>query len=156
MIRNNPDIPHDLILVGKEDARHSARSIALQHGIEKRVHVLGYVPDDELAAIYRHADAYVFPSLYEGFGLPILEAMAAGLPVACSNNSCLPEVAGAGNAIFFDPFREREIESAMLGLIRDQNLRESLREAGTHRVEDFSWEKMARETLTVYKSIANI
>jgi glycosyltransferase involved in cell wall biosynthesis len=151
MLREHPEISHDLVLVGKEDSSHAVRGAALQEGIEKRVRVIGYVPDDELIALYQHADGYVFPSLYEGFGLPVLEAMAAGVPVACANNSCLPEVAGAGNALFFDPFREKDMERAMVELITDHDLRPELRSRGLERVKEFSWEKMARETLAVYR-----
>ena len=95
------------------------------------------------------ADVFVYPSLYEGFGLPVLEAMARGVPVACSDASSLPEVAGDA-ALLFDPRDQRAIAEALTRLLEDPALRERLRAAGLARAREFSWERAARLTLESY------
>jgi glycosyltransferase involved in cell wall biosynthesis len=99
--------------------------------------------------LYAAASFLIFPSLFEGFGLPVLEAMASGCPVACSNLTTLPEIAG-GAALLFDPHSEEEIAEAVQRLIEDEETRQALRQRGLERVREFSWQKMAQETLQVY------
>lgn len=111
---------------------------------------LGEVPEEDLPALYRLATAFVFPSLWEGFGLPILEAMACGTPVACANSSSLPEVAGDA-ALLFDPTSPGEIAGALLRLLGEPELRAELLQRGLARAKGFSWEKTALETLSVYR-----
>ena len=106
----------------------------------------------KLAALYRAAAVFVFPSLYEGFGLPPLEAMAAGCPVACSNSSSLPEVAGSA-AIMFDPENTREIADTVEKILSDSTLRNNLIERGKARAHEFSWRKTAQKTLGVIRGI---
>jgi len=110
----------------------------------------GLVSDPELVSLYQSARAFVFPSFYEGFGLPPLEAMACGVPVAASNTSSIPEVCGKDNAAFFDPENTDEMAEQIWRVWNDEKLRATLRERGLRRVEDFSWVKMAREVLEVY------
>ncbi len=117
--------------------------------VEADVRLLGWVTEEELEGLWTAADAFAFPSLYEGFGLPILEAMARGVPVACSNTSSLPEVAGDA-AVFFDPRDEAAIAAALERLLSDDALVRRLQEAGPVRAAAFSWEQTARLTLVSY------
>lgn len=139
----------DLVVVGP---RHYRADDAVQAaaGVTDRVHFTGYVTDRQLAAAYRCATVFVFPSLYEGFGLPALEAMAHGVPIASSNAGSLPEVCGEA-AVFFDPHSVEEMSQAIDHLLNDAALRERLAAAGTARLKDFSWQKTAAMTAEVYK-----
>jgi glycosyltransferase involved in cell wall biosynthesis len=104
----------------------------------------------ELEGLWALTDAFVFPSLYEGFGLPVLEAMARGVPVACSNASSLPEVAGEA-ALLFDPHDEAAIAAALGRLLDDPVLCDRLRARGLERVHEFTWQRTARLTLDSYR-----
>jgi glycosyltransferase involved in cell wall biosynthesis len=117
-------------------------------GIADRVRFVGYVADDDLPALYREALAFVFPSLYEGFGMPVLEAMACGAPVLTSNSSSLPEVAGDA-AIIVDPLDTRAIAEGLVRLACDAALRQELRQRGHQRAAQFTWDRCAEETLRV-------
>ncbi|NMA29224.1 MAG: glycosyltransferase family 4 protein [Burkholderiales bacterium] len=111
---------------------------------------LGPVPAEDLEALYGAATAFVFPSLQEGFGLPVLEAMSCGTPVACSNTSSLPEVAGRA-ALFFDPVDPRQIRQALRRLASEPDLRARLRELGLNQARQFSWQHTARLTWQTYQ-----
>jgi glycosyltransferase involved in cell wall biosynthesis len=117
-------------------------------GLAERVQFPGYVPEDGLPALFAGALAFVFPSLYEGFGLPVLEAQKYGVPVLTANNSSLPEVAGDA-ALLVDPHDVDAIAAAMRRLATDEGLRQELSRKGLENVKRFSWEKCARETLAV-------
>ena len=117
-----------------------------------RVQRLGYVPDADLLRLYAHAQALVFPSWYEGFGMPVLEAMSQGAPVICSDNSSLPEVGGDA-AIYIDPASAESICQAMLALEADPARRARLVEASRQQAARFSWAKAARETLDFYQRV---
>jgi glycosyltransferase involved in cell wall biosynthesis len=119
-----------------------------------RVTFTGYLPDDEVEELMRNASLFAFPSLYEGFGLPILDAQHAGVPVTCSAVAALPEVAGDG-AYLFDPHSVDSIAAALKKCLLDLDLRESLAERGYRNAARFSWEKTARETLAVYSSVTS-
>ena len=108
------------------------------------------VDDNELAFLYSKAKLFVFPSLYEGFGIPILEAFNCGCPVALSNTSCFPEVAGNA-AVYFDPTDEKSILNAVESVIYDEKKANSLRKKGFEQAKNFSWEKTAKETKKVYQ-----
>jgi glycosyltransferase involved in cell wall biosynthesis len=122
-------------------------------GLGERVRFLGYVPDADLPALYSGAEAFAFPSLYEGFGLPVLEAMACGTPVVTSDGSALAEVAGDA-ALLVDPRDTDALARALERLLADEALRAELRARGLERAGDFSWERAARETLAVYHAVA--
>ena len=117
------------------------------------VFLLGPVGREELPALYSGARAFVYPSLYEGFGLPPLEAMACGTPVITSNRSSLPEVVGDA-AVLIDPLDTEDLAQAMLGLVTDSEWRARLRDAGLERVRQFTWDRTAKETLQVYNDAA--
>ena len=121
-------------------------------GLRGRVRLLGWVSDPDLEGLYRAARCFVFPSLAEGFGLPVLEAMERGLPVACSNISSLPEVAGDA-ARYFDPSDLDDIRRAIAELMTDEGLRSRLGDAGRERARAFSWERAAAGTADVYERV---
>jgi glycosyltransferase involved in cell wall biosynthesis len=126
------------------------RARAVELGVEGDVRLLDWVSPSELEGLWALARAFVFPSLYEGFGLPVLEAMARGVPVACSNASSLPEVAGEA-ALMFDPHDERAMAAAIEALLgMDERERGRTRALGIARAEQFTWERTARATLDSY------
>jgi len=142
-----------LVFVGKKGWLYEGFFRRLRElGLEDRVLFTGYVPDEDLPAIYSAADLFVFPSLYEGFGLPVLEAMACGTPVVCSNTSSLPEVAGDA-ALLVDPTDMRALAGAMKRALTDEEKRKEMREKGLRRAAKFSWEKAATMTLKVYQDV---
>jgi len=116
------------------------------------VEATGYLDEAELARVLQQADALIFPSLYEGFGLPVLEAMAAGVPVICSNVTAMPEVAGDA-AVYFDPRDVEDMASSIARVSRDAGLRAELAARGLVRAAGFSWERAARETLAIYRRV---
>lgn len=121
-------------------------------GIEKKVKFLDKIGDDELPALYKNAVFMVLPSLYEGFGLPVLEAMKYGCPVITSNISSLPE-AGGDACLYVDPEDREDITAKMATLINNEKLRKELIEKGKKQITKFNWENTARETLSVLKEI---
>lgn len=108
----------------------------------------GWIPREELYRLYERALGFIFPSTFEGFGMPVLEAMAAGIPVACSDIPPLREVAG-GAALFFDPFNDDSIAAALERIVNDDELRARLAAAGPERARHFTWEEAAERTLRV-------
>ena len=119
-------------------------------GLEGKVLFTGYIPDEELPALYSAAEAFLYPSLYEGFGFPVLEAMACGTPVVCSNTSSLPEVAGDA-AILLSPVAPGDWADTIQEVLDSGTLRERMRQEGFRRASLFSWEKTARETWEIYR-----
>jgi glycosyltransferase involved in cell wall biosynthesis len=126
------------------------REHAAALGVATDVRFPSWVSEPELEGLWGLAQAFLYPSLYEGFGLPVLEAMARGVPVACSDASSLPEVAGDA-ALLFDPHDEGAIAHAIRRLLAETRLTEDLRARGSRRAEEFSWQRTARLTLEVYK-----
>ncbi|QHG18337.1 glycosyltransferase family 1 protein [Nostoc sp. ATCC 53789] len=141
---------YELWLAGPTDARYTPSLIAqvAELGITNQVKFLDYIPYSELPKIINEAIALVFPSLWEGFGLPILEAMACGTPVITSNLSSLPEVAGDA-AILIDPYNTGEITEAMQAIATDSGLRSHLSSQGITHSQQFSWEKTGKATVEV-------
>jgi glycosyltransferase involved in cell wall biosynthesis len=122
-------------------------------GLRDHVHFTGFVDDDDLPDLYRGAALFVYPSLYEGFGLPVLEAMACGTPVITSNRSSLPEVAGDA-ALLVDPTQPQALAAAMTSMLRDGELRQVLRSKGLTRAREFTWDAVAQKTLAVYDAVS--
>lgn len=123
-------------------------------GLNNVVHYLGYVPTDDLPALFSLATLFAFPSLYEGFGLPPLEAMACGTPVLTSNRSSLAEVCGDA-AHLINPTCDDCVSRGLIDLLSDADYRQSLSERGLVRAKTFSWERTAHETAQVYNSVMN-
>lgn len=142
----------DLVITGRHDPLYGEiLSMPAAAGLADRVHFVGHVSESELIALYRNARAFVFPSLYEGFGLPPLEAMSCGTPVVCSDSSSLPEVCGDA-ALYFDPLSQQDIRDKLSMIIRDDVLYAELRRKGLENVERFSWKTMAERTLETYRN----
>lgn len=149
--QKRPDV--QLVIVGKRQWQTAEMDAALRHlALEPHVHFTGYVADRDLPALYSAAEVFAFPSLYEGFGLPPLEAMACGTPVITSNSSSLPEVV-ADAAITIDPYDTEGLAAALQEVIENQKLHATLRQRGLERAHLFSWERTAHETLAVYQSL---
>ncbi len=143
-----------LLIIGDEISRLPAlRRAVHSHKLHKHVRFLGYLPDDTLAILYRLAAVFVFPSLYEGFGLPPLEAMASGTPVVTSNVSSLPEVAGDA-AVLVDPYDVGSIVQGVQRVLTDPALAQQLRMKGLVRAREFSWERSVARTCELYKEVA--
>lgn len=139
---------YDLVLVG-----HPPSGVnALTQKCRERVIFTGYVDEGIKRTLLKNAEMLVFPSMYEGFGLPVIEAMAAGVPVACSNVASLPEIAGPA-AVFFDPFSVEGIADKMELLAMNLDLREELQRRGLQNASRFTWENTARGTVSVYSAV---
>jgi glycosyltransferase involved in cell wall biosynthesis len=155
LLNKHRTFPWKLVLAGGGGWKNEGLADKISAlGLEDRVHFTGYVADEDLPALYSLADLFVFPSLYEGFGLPVVEAMACGVPVVTSNNSCLPEIAGDA-AVLVDPHDERDIANGMLRLLEDQDLRVQCVNRGLERARMFSWETAARQTLQAFHEIVD-
>ncbi len=153
LIRALGDLEDDvaLVLVGAAtDHERELRALAEQLGVAGRVRFAGWLADAELDELYRISSLFVLPSLIEGFGIPVLEAMAHGTPVACSNVSALPEVAGDA-ALLFDPERQEQVTGAIRRLLDDRELAARLRERGRERVASFTWERTGAASLAGYR-----
>jgi glycosyltransferase involved in cell wall biosynthesis len=143
-----------LLIIGDEISRLPAlRRAVHRNKLHKFVRFLGYLKDDTLTVLYRLASVFVFPSLYEGFGLPPLEAMASGTPVVTSNVSSLPEVTGDA-AVLVDPYDPDSIGEGMRRILDDPRLAEELRIKGLQRAREFSWARSVEKTQRVYREIA--
>jgi glycosyltransferase involved in cell wall biosynthesis len=149
----HPVLDHHLVIAG-QNTWFTPRVMAAAHasGLASRIHFTGFVSDVDLVQLYNACDCFVFPSFYEGFGLPILEAMACGREVACSNTYAMPEVAeGAG--LLFDPRNPTSIARAVADILLDKELRERIESRGLQRAAHFNWRKSAGATLDVYREV---
>ncbi len=154
-IRATCPFPVDLRIVGPPDSRYpEARQAARDLGLEAAVAWTGYLTEPQLVQAYRDADLLALPSFYEGFGLPVIEAMACGTPVVCSNRGALPEVAGDA-AMVVDPEVPGALADGILHVLTDPVLRARLRRCGRQRAQTFSWQRTARATLAVYGRVLN-
>lgn len=142
-----------LVLVGKKEKHYEAlEKVAQKHPSSKNIIITGFLPDEQAKWLYQHCQAYVFPSLSEGFGLPALEAMGYGAPVVSSNASCLPEL--YGDAVhYFNPHDAKNIAAKVNDVLVDKKLQKKLVADGRQQVKKYSWHKMAEETLIVYKEL---
>ena len=142
-----------LVMIGDDISKYaSLRRAVHRHQLHKYVRFLGYMPEETLAVMYRLAGVFVFPSLYEGFGLPPLEAMASGTPVVTSNVSSLPEVAGDA-AVFVDPYDPDAIADGIYRVLTDERMRRSMRQRGVERARQFSWEQSVRRIRDIYGQV---
>jgi glycosyltransferase involved in cell wall biosynthesis len=143
-----------LLIIGDQISKLPAlRRAVHRHKLHKHVRFLGYLADDQLAILYRLASVFAFPSLYEGFGLPPLEAMASGTPVVTSNVSSLPEVVG-GAAVLVDPYDVDAIVDGLRRVLTNPTLAAEMRQKGIARAREFSWERSVAKTWAVYQQIA--
>ena len=147
-------LEHELVVIGARGWRDDA-VVGRVRGSRyaARIRLTGFVPDDELAALYRGADALLFPSRYEGFGLPALEAMASGTPVVATRAGALPEVIGEAG-VLVDPDDPDALSTALLELLADADRRARLRAAGLRRAEGFTWAACAERTVAAYRAAA--
>ena len=153
-LKTTDRLPHALVLVGqqyRELPEHEIFQTIERLGLQRDVVWTGYVPEQEMPGLINGATAFVMPSLYEGFGMPVLEAMACGVPVICSNAASLPEVVGDA-AILVNPTNVREMADAMRNVLADSTLSQSLQAKGRAQAQRFSWERAAQQLLDVYMS----
>jgi len=152
-LKQNQKIDHQLVLIGKKGWKYTPIFEEIQKSPwQNEIHHLNYLSDELVALFYSKADVFVYPSHYEGFGLPVLEAMTLGAPVVASKTSSIPEVAGDA-AILIDPDDFMQIAEALLKVISDRQFRQDLINKGKARASLFSWENTAKQTLKAYKSI---
>lgn len=153
LLQQHPNCNLDLVLSGAlEKEEKELRFAAKQMGMSDRIHFLGYISDDDLAAVWESCKFLIFPSLYEGFGIPVIEAMSFGKPVLCSNVASLPEVAGQA-ALLFDPRKPKEIVQCIERILDSPSLAITLAEKGKKRAACFKEKDMARQYLDVFESL---
>lgn len=152
--RVSSKIPHRLIIAGAPgESQHTVEQKIAEYGLDDRVLLTGFISDEERHTLYKHADIFLYPSLYEGFGLVILEAMSYGVPVITGNNSSLPEAAGDAG-IKVDIETQGALGEAILLLINDSHLRQELIEKGLTHCHSFGWEDSARQMMALYRQLA--
>jgi glycosyltransferase involved in cell wall biosynthesis len=145
--------PHKLVFVGPQKWKYEGIfKLTTQLHLENDVLLTGYIPVDDLPALYSGAEVFVYPSLYEGFGLPVLEAMACGTPVVTSNISSLPEITGDA-ALLVDPYNIQQIVSAIRQILLDHQIRAHLRQRGIEQAQKFTWDQTAIQMMGVYNLI---
>lgn len=153
LLKQQRDIPHKLVIVGRKGWLYDQLFTRISElGLDGEIRFTGFVPDQELPYIYDRASVFVYLSLFEGFGLPPLEAMACGVPVITSNTTSLPEVVGSAG-ITVPPLDVVQVSQALHRVLRDDALRTAMKHKGLERARLFSWENAARETLQVYESV---
>ncbi len=150
LLASHPDL--GLVLVGRKQIDARANERYFHEKKFRNIHFTDFLPDSQRNWLYEHCEAYVFPSLMEGFGLPGLEAMAYGAPVVSSNATCLPEVYGS-SAYYFDPTNTQNIAQAIDEVISNPQLQQTLRQSGARQVRKYSWMRMAEETKRVYETV---
>ncbi len=152
IVQNEIDSKHTLVIAGAWDERYpQAKTWAVQNKLDN-IHFAGPIADQDLPALYSGADLFLFPSIYEGFGLPVLEAMACGTAVSCSNSSSLPEV-GGNAAHYFDPTAIAEMSQQIITLLQNPALRKIYAQKGLTQAQTFSWQQTAVSTLNIYRTI---
>ncbi|OGC22546.1 hypothetical protein A3J90_05820 [candidate division WOR-1 bacterium RIFOXYC2_FULL_37_10] len=150
-IKKDEKIKESLVVLGiKNWKKTKLFELISRHPNIKDVIVVGFVEDDDIVALYNCAELFVYPSLYEGFGLPVLEAMACGVPVITSNKSCLPEISG-GAAVLVDPTSNEDFKNAIINVVNNKQMKDDMRIKGLERTKAFSWMKMASRILSIYE-----
>lgn len=151
-LSRNRDLNLDLVFTGTLREMESRLKLDVKKmGLEKKVHFVGFISQDQLCSVWKGCEFLIFPSLYEGFGIPVLEAMALGKQVLCSNTTSLPEVAGNA-ALYFDPRKPEDIARCLDKIVRDQNLKNDLRSRGLKRASKFRKEDMVQNYLDIFRS----
>lgn len=151
IIRDKHGLDLELVITGKPDPHYpEVKQEIKKYNLKQEVICTGLVEENELVDLYNAADLYIFPSLYEGFGMPPLEAMKCGTPVVASKISSIPEICGK-NAVYFDPYDAKDIANKILGLYKDAKKKAELIESGIEHATKFSWKKMAEETLRIIR-----
>lgn len=153
-LKKEKNIKHKLVIVGAKNTNFSKLFIEDSPVINSDIIFTGYVNDNELKSLYCNADLFIYPSYYEGFGLPPLEAMACGCPVVVSNMSSLPEVCGDA-AIYIDPYDIDSIMDGMYKVLSDEKLRKTLFSKGLDRIKIFNWDRCAEKVLEIFKEVMN-
>ncbi|MCY6485580.1 glycosyltransferase family 1 protein [Clostridium aestuarii] len=151
-INSDLDKDYNLVIVGAK--KDLGNYLSNKFVDVSKIVFTGFINQEELPIFYNACDVFVYPSLYEGFGLPPLEAISCGTPVITSNITSIPEVVG-DSCILIDPYNQDELASSLLKLLNDKKLQESLRKKGLERASNFSWEKTAKNTLNIYEKIYN-
>jgi glycosyltransferase involved in cell wall biosynthesis len=145
-----------LVLTGRlADERRDALSMAIAAGVEERVLDLGFIPSEDLPALYSAASALVFPSLFEGFGLPLIEAMACGCPIVAAESTAIPEITG-GAALLFDPLQTEQIAGAIHRVMTDEELRTHLVKEGLRFAEGYRWPRIISRLVQVYNKVGTL
>lgn len=153
--KNSSSIPHQLVIVGRKDYRsQDITHFIRKNRLSEQIIFPGFIPDENLPYIYNQADLFVYPSLYEGVGLPVLEAMKSGVPVITSNNSSLSEIT-ADAGITVPPLDSEQIARAVINLLNNPELRSKYRHKGLERANKLNWEETASHTLAVYEEVYN-
>lgn len=152
LVANEDSMPNLVMVGGRGWLKEDINKIVDSLGLREKVVFTGYIPDSDLPALYRNAGVFVYPSLYEGFGLPPLEAMACGTPVVASNTSSIPEVVGDAG-LLADPYNPAEIARAIAFVLKDNDLSARLERAGLIRSGMFTWDKTAQETIKLYREV---
>jgi len=144
---------YDLVMPGKAWSGSDEIIEYLRNSRDKdKIHLPGFVANDVLLELYQHSSLYIFPSLYEGFGIPLIEAMACGIPVVCSNTSSLPEIGGDAVAMF-DPYSIDSIRDTIARVISDNKMQQAMIENGLQRIKEFSWHKHADKIISCFEEI---
>jgi len=151
--REYPDLPHKLVIVGKAGWKFESILKKIEENGDNVVY-LNHISDSDRWPVYNRADMFIHPSLYEGFGMWLLEAFECEVPAAVSNNSSMPEVGGDA-ALYFDPQNTDEIKNAMVKLLQNPDLRKELIQKGKQRLQQFSWDRCAKETLAILEEAGN-
>lgn len=153
ILKGSYGIDHDLVLIGKKGWSYGPIFDEIERSPwRSQIYHLDYLPDEQVQEFYRHAQVFVYPSHYEGFGLPVLEAMTFGIPVVTANAASLPEVGGDA-AIYVDPKEPEELAQQVFRILDDTTLQQELAIKGQQQAQRFSWEATARETLRAYRSL---
>jgi glycosyltransferase involved in cell wall biosynthesis len=148
-------LKHTLVIAGRKGWFYDDLFKTIEDlNLKAEVILTGYIPDEELPFLYNAADLFVYPSLYEGFGLPVLEAMACGVPVITSNISSLPEIVGAAG-VLVNPNEINELADKIYNVLTDRQFHDELGNEGLARSRLFSWARTAKETLAVYRQVLN-
>jgi len=149
------DVPHSLVMTGRVSWGDTGiDDYVKKNNLESRVKILGFVSEEDLVTLYSTADLYLFPSLYEGFGLPILEAQACGCPVLTSNVTSMPEVVG-DSGVIVNPYSVKDIQKGIESVVKDENFREDLVKKGFGNIKRFSWKRFAVEILDICYKITS-